>query len=199
VDIGAKPPRRVIGIAASAGGVEALRHLVAALPAEIDAAVCVVLHIPSAGRSLLAPILDRDSPLRTVLARDGEPLCRGVIYVAPADHHLLVGPETISLTHGPKENGVRPAADPLFRSLADAWGPAAVAVILSGALDDGAAGAVVVARAGGSVFVQDPGDALVAGMPLSALAVTEPDGVLPAAGIAAALARLDAPMLEGAG
>ena len=63
MDIGAKPPRRVIGIAASAGGVEALRRLVAALPADLDAAVCVVLHIPSTGRSLLAPILDRDSPL----------------------------------------------------------------------------------------------------------------------------------------
>jgi two-component system chemotaxis response regulator CheB len=199
VDIGANLPRRVIGIAASAGGLEALRHVVSGLPANLDATVCIVLHIPSTGRSLLAPILDRSTPLATVLARDGDPLLRGTIYVAPADHHLLVGAETLTLTHGPKEKGVRPAADPLFRSLADSWGRAAVAVILSGALDDGAAGAALVARAGGRVFVQDPGDALVPGMPLSALAVTEPDAVLPAAGIAAALARLDAPQLEGAG
>jgi two-component system chemotaxis response regulator CheB len=161
--------------------------------------VCVVLHIPSTGRSLLAPILDRAGPLPAVLARDGEPLRRGVVYVAPADHHLLVGAETLTLSQGAKEHGVRPAGDPLFRSLADSWGAAAVAVILSGALDDGAAGAVHVARAGGRVFVQDPGDALVASMPLSALAVSQPDAVLGAADIAAALAGLDAPILEGAG
>ena len=180
VDIGANLPRRVIGIAASAGGVEALRHVIAGLPADLDAAVCVVLHIPSTGRSLLAPILDRAGPLRAVLARRRRAAAaRASIYVAPADHHLLVGAETLTLAHGPKENGVRPAADPLFRSLAESPGARrAVAVVLSGALDDGAAGAVRSPRAGGRVFVQDPGDAFVAEHAAERARRHQPDAVL---------------------
>ena len=119
-------PARVIGLAASAGGVEALRCVVSDLPADLPAAICVVLHIPATGRSLLAPILDRNSALEAVVAQDGQRLRAGVIYVAPADRHLLVRRHTIELSHGPKENGVRPAADPMFRSLARAWGSGAI-------------------------------------------------------------------------
>jgi two-component system chemotaxis response regulator CheB len=183
------PPRRVVGVAASAGGVEALQRLVEHLPADLDAALCVVLHIPSTGRSLLAPILNRATQLTVVLATDGAPLHPGTVYVAPADHHLLIGAERIKLSSGPKENGVRPAADPMFRSLARSWGSAAVAVVLSGALDDGATGALAVAQAGGRVIVQDPDDALVPSMPVSALAVTSADEVLPVAEIGEALRR----------
>jgi two-component system chemotaxis response regulator CheB len=177
VELGALPTR-VIGVAASAGGVEALRRLVAQLPTNLDAAVCVVLHIPPTGRSLLAPILARDSTLTVKPAEHGAPLRAGTIYVAPADHHLLVRADTVELSRGPKENGVRPAADPLFRSLARSWGDCAVAVVLSGALDDGAAGAAAVAAAGGRVVVQDPSDALVPGMPSSTIAVTTPDAIV---------------------
>jgi len=183
-------PRRVVGVAASAGGVEALRRLVAALPGDLDAAVCIVLHIPPTGRSLLAPILGRESLLPTVVAEHGAPLRAGTIYVAPVDHHLLVRADRLELSHGPKENGVRPAADPMFRSLARAWGDRAVAVVLSGALDDGAAGAAAVAQGGGLVIVQAPDDALVPGMPSAALAVTEPYAVAPAVEIASLLERL---------
>jgi two-component system chemotaxis response regulator CheB len=183
------PPRRVVGVAASAGGVEALQRLVEHLPADLDAALCVVLHIPSSGRSLLAPILSRATKLTVVLATDGAPLNRATVYVAPADHHLLVHSDRIELSSGPKENGVRPAADPMFRSLARSWGPAAVAVVLSGALDDGAAGALAVAQAGGRVIVQDPDDALVPSMPISALAVTTAHNVLPVVEIGEALRR----------
>jgi two-component system chemotaxis response regulator CheB len=186
---GALPPR-VVGIAASAGGVEAIRHVAAALPADFRAAICVTLHIPATGRSLLAPILDRDSDLTAVVASDGLPLRAGVIYVAPADHHLLVGPETVQLSRGPKENGTRPAADPMFRSLAESWGPCAVAVVLSGALDDGSAGAVVVSQAGGVVVVQDPHDALVPSMPSSAIAADSPERVVPVEQIAGVLQEL---------
>jgi two-component system chemotaxis response regulator CheB len=188
-------PTRVIGIAASAGGVEALRRLVARLPANLDAAVCVVLHLPTAGRSLLAPILARESPLAVELAQHGAPLRAGTIYVAPADHHLLVRADAVELSRGPKENGVRPAADPLFRSLARSWGDCGVAVVLSGALDDGAAGAAAVAAAGGRVVVQDPRDALVSGMPLSTIAATIPDAVVPIDEMGDTLRRLvDAPV-----
>ena len=112
--------------------------------ADFAAAVCVVLHISATSRSLLAPILDRAGPLPAVVASDGAPLRRGLIYVAPADRHLLIHREAIELSRGPKENGVRPAADPMFRSLAAAWGDRAVAVVLSGALADGSAGAAAV-------------------------------------------------------
>jgi two-component system chemotaxis response regulator CheB len=186
----ARGPTRVIGFAASAGGVEAIRRVVSELPADLPAALCVVLHIPASGRSLLAPILDRHSPLHAVLASDGAALEAGTIFVAPADHHLLVRGAVVELTRDPKENGVRPAADPLFRSLAAAWGPRAIAVVLSGALDDGSAGAVAVAQAGGTVIVQSPEDALVPGMPSSAIAARAPDHVLPIGEIAALLCRL---------
>jgi two-component system chemotaxis response regulator CheB len=152
--------------------------------------LCVVLHIPSTGRSLLAPILDRVSRLDVVVAEHRAPLRRGVIYVAPTDRHLLVGADRIELSAGPKENGVRPAADPMFRSLARAWGASAVAVVLSGALDDGAAGALAVAQSGGHVIVQDPEEALVDGMPSSALAVSSAHDVLPVAAMGAYLSRL---------
>jgi two-component system chemotaxis response regulator CheB len=183
-------PRRVIGVAASAGGVEALRRLVAGLPRDIDATVCIVLHIPPTGRSLLAPILDRECDLPVVLAEHGAPLRPGMVYVAPADRHLLVRADAVELTRGPKENGVRPAADPMFRSLARSWGSCAIAVVLSGALDDGAAGAAAVALAGGNVIAQDPDDALVPGMPSSTIAVTTPDAVLPVDAIPEVLSRL---------
>ena len=180
----------MIGIAASAGGVEALRRVVAGLPGDLAAAICVVLHIPAAGRSLLAPILDRDGPLTAVAAEDGQPLRSGVIYVAPADRHLLVRRHAIELSRGPKENGVRPAADPMFRSLARSWGPEAIGVVLSGALGDGSAGAVWLAAAGAAVIVQDPADAIVPGMPASAIAATSPDYTVPLAEISELLGRL---------
>jgi two-component system, chemotaxis family, protein-glutamate methylesterase/glutaminase len=183
-------PDRVVGIAASAGGLEALRHIVMALPADFAGAICVTLHIPATGRSLLAPILDREGDMLAVVARDGLPLRAGVIYVAPADHHLLVGRDTVQLSRGPKENGTRPAADPMFRSLAECWGPCAVAVVLSGALDDGAAGAVAVTAAGGAVIVQDPDDALVPSMPISAIAADSPKRIVAAGEIAGVLQQL---------
>jgi two-component system chemotaxis response regulator CheB len=186
----AAPPAYGIAVAASAGGVEALRTLVASLPEDLDAAVCIVLHIPSSDRSMLAPILDRESALPVVLAEDGARLERGKIYVARAARHLLIRVSSLELNHGPKENGVRPAADPLFRSLAGAWGACGIAVVLSGALDDGAAGAAAVVAAGGRLVVQDPADALVPSMPASAIAAARPDAVLPVAAIGDCLARM---------
>src|SRR4051794_30380656 len=118
IDADVDGPPLVVGIAASAGGLEVLQRIIGPLPADLPAALCVVLHIPATSRSLLAPILDRVSELRVQVAEDGVRLRRGNVYVAPADHHLLVQGSTIKLSRGPKENRVRPAADPLFGSLA---------------------------------------------------------------------------------
>jgi two-component system chemotaxis response regulator CheB len=183
-------PTHVIALGASAGGVEALVRIAEALPAGFPAALCVVLHIPPTGRSMLAPILDRRSALRAELAVHGAPLRAGHIYVAPADRHLLVTGWHLGLSEGPKENGVRPAVDVLFRSLARTWRQGAVAVVLSGALDDGSSGAVTVADCGGTVVVQDPADAVVAGMPESAIAADHPHHVVPLAAIPELLVRL---------
>jgi two-component system chemotaxis response regulator CheB len=147
--------------------------------------------VPATGRSLLGPILDRESELEVAAGIDGEPLLPGRIYVAPPDRHLTVAAGRLELGRGPKENGVRPAVDPMLRSLAASYGEHAVAVILSGALGDGSTGARAVKQAGGAVIVQDPEDATVPSMPESAIrAVGDVDAVLAAAEIGPALARL---------
>jgi two-component system, chemotaxis family, protein-glutamate methylesterase/glutaminase len=184
-------PRRVVGIGASAGGIDALTKLVGNLPAGLPAAVCVVLHVPATGRSLLAPILARHTALDVRMATDGESVRAGRVYVAAPDRHLTVDGGRLRLGRGPKENGVRPAVDPMLRSLAAAYRDRAVAVVLSGALGDGSSGSVAVRQAGGVVLVQDPDDATVPSMPESALrALGGADAVLPAAALGPALAEL---------
>jgi two-component system, chemotaxis family, protein-glutamate methylesterase/glutaminase len=185
-----RPPSRVVVVGASAGGIEALRQLLGRLPAGLDAAVCVVLHIPARAPSVLAQILDRAGPLPVSTATDGEPLVSGHVYVAPPDHHLLVRRTQLELSRGPKENGARPAVDPAFRSLAGSQGSTGIGVVLSGALDDGSAGAAVLHEVGATVLVQDPEDALVRSMPESAIRADHPWQVLPIYELGDALAEL---------
>jgi two-component system chemotaxis response regulator CheB len=161
---------RVLAVGTSAGGVEALTHLAAALPADFPAPVLVVLHVPAFSASNLPAILDRVGPLAADHAHDREPLAAGRIYVAPPDFHLLAERDVVSVVRSPHEHNHRPAIDPLFRSIAGAFGAGAIALVLTGALDDGAAGAVVVAAEGGAVVVQDPNDAPYPDMPAHAIA-----------------------------
>jgi two-component system, chemotaxis family, protein-glutamate methylesterase/glutaminase len=188
--------RDIVAAGASAGGVEALRSMVGGLPPDYAGVVLVVLHIPRDAPSALPAILDRCGPLPAVQARDGEAVRPGRIYVATNDHHLLLIDGHLRLTRGPAENGHRPAIDPLFRSVARAAGPRAVGVVLSGSRDDGAAGLASIAARGGTTVVQDPADALYAGMPEAALAHVTADHVLPAAklgGLLAGIATMDLP------
>ncbi len=159
----------VVVVGASAGGVEALRAFVSGLPVGLPAPVVVVLHIPRRAPSALPAILSRAGPLVATSAQHGAALRAGVIYTAPADRHVLVVDGQVHLSLGPVENGHRPAIDPLFRSAAVAYGPQAVGVVLSGTRDDGTAGLAAIAERGGRAFVQEPGDALYAAMPASAL------------------------------
>lgn len=187
--------RDVIVVGASAGGVQALQGLVAQLPPELPASVLVVLHMMSSGTSVLDSILDRAGPLPASAARDGERLERGHIYVAPPDFHLLLRGPGIHLSAGPRENGHRPAIDPLFRSAARAYGPRVIGVILTGTLDDGTDGLRLIKESGGATVVQDPDDALYGDMPRSAIDYVGPDRIVRLAEIGATLFELvDAPL-----
>jgi two-component system, chemotaxis family, protein-glutamate methylesterase/glutaminase len=182
--------RDIIVIGASAGGIEALSTIVAGLPADFPAAVFVVLHTSADSPNVLANILDKAGPLPARYAVDGERIAPGRVYVAPADRHLLIEPTLVRLTQGPKENHFRPAVDPLFRSAAQTYGPRVVGVILTGGLNDGTSGLLAVKQLGGTAVVQDPREALIPAMPLSALQHVRVDHCLPLAEIAPRLVRL---------
>lgn len=179
----------IIVIAASAGGVAALMELAAQLPRDCPAAICVVLHV-GASPSMLPELLNARGPNPAEHAQNGQRLLPGTIYVAPPDHHMLVDRDTITLTRGPKENHVRPAADPLFRSAAVTWGNRAIGVILTGGLDDGTAGLRAIKECGGAAVVQDPATAVSPSMPQSALDNVAVDFCLPLENIGAVLMRL---------
>ena len=182
--------RDVVVIGASAGGVTALMELVADLPETLDAAVLIVLHIRPDRRSLLDQVLGTRSPLPVVQAEDGMPLVRGRVYVPAPDQHLLVTGSHVHLRRGPRENASRPAIDPLFRSAAVSFSSRVVGVVLTGCLNDGAAGLRAIKRCGGVAVVQDPLDAEYPEMPRSALRAVEADHVVPLAGLAPLLETL---------
>jgi two-component system chemotaxis response regulator CheB len=180
--------RDVIVMGASAGGLEPLQLVLAALPADLNAVVLVVLHVGAT--SYLSEILARRSALPVRQAISGEPIEFGRVYVAAPGLHLLVHDSHLLLRRGPRENHARPAIDPLFRSAAATFGARVIGVILSGVLNDGAAGMRAVKTCGGTAIVQHPTDARYPEMPLCALSYCEVDHVVPAAELSALLARL---------
>lgn len=173
--------RDTVVIGASAGGVDALQRLVKQFSPGFRAAVFVVLHTSSDSPGLLPPILDRAGILTAKFPKDGEKIETGTIYIAPPNQHLLVKKGYIRLSRGPRENRSRPAIDPLFRSAAAAYSSRVIGVILTGWLDDGAAGLAAVKQCGGVAIVQDPEDAAFPDMPKSALDLTDADYVCPLA------------------
>jgi two-component system chemotaxis response regulator CheB len=182
----------LVVVGASAGGVEALQRFVRALPGDFAAPVLVVLHASPTGRSYLPEILSRAGPLPAVHALDGAPLEPGRVYVAPPDSHLVVADAHMALAKGPRENGHRPAIDPLFRTAADAYSSHVAGVVLSGTLDEAWVGFLFKMVAGGATLVQDPGDALYRDMPENAIAYVHPDYVQPIEELVDTLVRLTA-------
>lgn len=162
-------PRGVIAVGGSAGSVEALIEMAAGIPADLPYAVLVAIHMPTGALSVLATILDRSGPLPAVTARHGDALQQGHIYVSLPNHHLLVDDHHVALSHGPTEDGHRPAINALFRSVAVTFAQNAVGVLLSGVLDDGLLGLAAIRERGGATVAQNPSDALFAGMPRRAV------------------------------
>lgn len=169
--------QRVIVIGASAGGVEALLRLVPRLSPGLAAPVVVVLHIGT-HRSYLPELLSKKGPNQAVFAQTGLVPQAGVIYVAPPDQHVLLHGGELVLVRGPKEHHARPAINPLFRSAALERGSRAIGVVLTGMLDDGAAGLHAIQACGGTTLVQDPLEAPQPSMPRHAIASTQVDYVV---------------------
>lgn len=187
-EVGKTPAARlshVVALAASAGGLAALSSVLSALPRDFAAPLLVVLHVDPRHRSWLAEILERHVALGVGQVRGGERLEAGRIYVAPPNHHVLVGEDgLLGLSDVGRVQHVRPSADVLFASLAEAWGPGAIAVVLSGTGRDGADGVLAIKRHGGTVIVQSEASAEFPGMPDAAIRTGAVDRVLPLDGIA---------------
>ena len=193
------PTKDIIVIGASAGGVEALMTIAGGLPKDLPASVFVVIHTSPESPGVMAGILARAGALPAMNAVDGERIEPGRIYVAPPDQHLIIEPNRVRLTRGPKENRFRPAVDPLFRSAAQVYGPRVIGVILTGNLDDGTAGLWAVKQLGGTSVVQDPQEAFAPSMPRSAMRYARVDHCLPLSEIAPLLVRLTSTPIEEEG
>ena len=180
----------IVVVGGSAGSGPVLRTLVEGLPADLPAAVLIVTHMPTGRISHLAEMLGGKARMPVVEAIDGLPIQPGRIHVATPDRHLLIVANTLRLGGGPRENMARPAIDPLFRSAALAAGGRVIGLILSGMLNDGAAGLSAIHRRGGLSVVQHPVDADHAQMPLEALESVSVDHVAPASDLAALITRL---------
>lgn len=189
-------PRDIVVIGASAGGLAVLCELMRGLPRRFPAALFIAVHTSADNPGVLPQILARFGPMAVAFARDGEAIARERIYVAPPNCHLLVERDRVRVTHGPKENGFRPAIDPLFRTAARSYGPRTIGVVLSGALNDGTHGLAMIAEAGGVALAQDPQEALIPSMPLSAIKNVEVRRVLRSTEIAAVLADLVRELVE---
>jgi two-component system chemotaxis response regulator CheB len=170
----------VLAVTASAGGVQALSTFLSALPADFPVPILMVQHLDPRHETTLAGILDRRSALRVKLAEAGEHAEPGTAYLAPPDRHLLIGADgVLSLSDRPRTNFVRPAADLLFESVAQAYGARAIVCVLTGSGRDGAAGVVAVKSCGGTVIAEDPGTARFGSMPQAAIGTGHADFVLP--------------------
>lgn len=184
------PAKDIVVLGGSAGSLEALSEVVRSFPEDMRASVFVVTHLSPRQRSYLASILDRIGPLPAHQVADGDHFVPGHIYVATPDYHLTFVDDHVHLTRGPREGLQRPSINVSFRSAATVFGPRVIGVVLSGMLDDGAAGLVEISRRGGITIVQDPKEAYFPSMPENALLDDDVMYKLKAAEIGAMVGRL---------
>ncbi len=167
--------RDLVVIGGSTGAIRPLRTLLSSLPAGFPAAVAVTIHMPAAGSGIFTAVASSAGQLPVETATDGTKLEPGKVYLASPDRHLIITDGHCRLGNGPRENLMRPAVDPLFRSAAASFGPRAIGIVLSGLLNDGADGLKAIKRCGGIALVQAPEDCVAAEMPLAALEATAVD------------------------
>ena len=178
----------IVAIAASFGGIAAMGTVLAGLPAAFPLPVLICQHIEPNRPSLLPEILARRTALRVVAAAHGDMPAAGSVYVAPSDRHLLIRADhTLGLSAGELVNFARPAADVLFRSIADVHGARAIVVVLTGRGRDGARGVEVIQTRGGFTIARDEASAEAFDMPCAAVDIGRADLVLPLDRIAFAL------------
>jgi len=170
----------IVAIAASAGGITALGRVLGGLPADFPVPVVVVQHLDPRHKTIIAEVLGRRAKLPVTLAQQGVKAEPGTIYIAPPNHHLLVGAEgLLTLSSSELVHFVRPSADLLFESVAGAYGPRAIACVLTGTGSDGTMGASAIKSRGGTVIAEDPELAEFKGMPESVVSAGTVDFVLP--------------------
>ena len=184
-----EPPYPALCIAASTGGPPVVTQILKELPEKFPAPIFVMQHGPDWMLNSFAGLLGTSTGFEVELAEHVTLPKVGEVYVAPAGHHLLIEPESmrLELADTLPENFVRPSADPLFRSMAEAFGRHCIAVILTGMGRDGAAGAQLIAAAKGTVIVQHPDTAVAKSMPQAVIDLGVPAIVLPLSEIAAAV------------
>jgi two-component system chemotaxis response regulator CheB len=184
-------PFEAVVIGASAGALEALSVILPALPVEYRLPVLIVVHIPPDKRSVLVELFRAKCDVKVLEAEDKEPLHGGTVYFAPPDYHLLVERDKgLSLSSDEPVLYSRPSIDVLFESAADAYGPALIGILLTGANHDGANGMKAVVESGGVAIVQDPDGAFAPTMPEAAIAACPGALVLPLEEIAAYLQKV---------
>lgn len=184
-------PYGIVAIAASAGGITALGHVLGGLPTGFPVPVLVVQHLDPRHKTVIAEVLGRRAKMPVKLARDGEKAEAGTIYIAPPNYHLLVGADgVLSLSSSELVHFLRPSADLLFESVAGSYGPRAIACVLTGTGSDGVMGASAVKSRGGTVIAEDPELAEFKGMPEAVVASGAVDFILPLDEIAAVIRGL---------
>ena len=182
---------KIVAIASSKGGIDALETVLGNLPADFKGAIVVVQHLSSLFESYLANVLSRHTELDVQPAREGAKLCPGTVHVAPSDHHVIVNHDgSLSLSHAPKAHFVRPSAEYTFKSLADSFGEQAIAVVLTGYDSDGEEGVQKIKDQGGKVIAQNQETSVVFGMPQSAIETGCVDLILPLDRIADGIIKL---------
>ena len=187
----------VVVVASSAGGVVALKTLVAGLPASFPLPILICHHVQRDRPSMLVDILARRTRLQVTEARDGAEPSPGLIHVAPPNHHLVMCSDgTLNLSNAERVNYCRPAADVLFQSVADVHGLGAIGVVLTGYGRDGALGSRSIQACGGLVIAQEIASSDVADMPTAARDIGGADLVLPLEKMAAALEALARDQVE---
>jgi two-component system chemotaxis response regulator CheB len=187
----------MIVMGGSLGGMKAARTILRALPPSFPEAIALVLHRQKEADAPLLEIMQLGLTLPLDEVLDKEPLRPGHVWVAPADYHLFVEDEHLSLSTDEPVNFARPSIDVLFESAADAYGPNVIGVVLTGGNADGASGAASIVRRGGIVIVEDPATAQCPIMPQAAIQATGTSYVRPVEGIASLLVELAAKMRGG--